>query len=111
MNMSMRQTFLKMVYPLFMWINKVAGRNTRHIENIQKTMPIHSFYDLKIIANDGTDIDFSKFKGRKVLLVNTASDCGYTGQYDQLQQLSLKYRDKLVVIGFPAHDLKGQEKG
>lgn len=109
--MSLRQRFLKLVYPIFMWLNKVTGRNTSHIENILKTLPVHSFYDLKAVANDGTDIDFTKFKGKKVLLVNTASDCGYTGQYEQLEQLSLKYQDKLVVIGFPANDFKGQEKG
>ncbi len=45
------------------------------------------------------------------MLVNTASDCGYTGQYDDLQKLSEKYKDRLVVIGFPANDFKEQEKG
>ena len=45
------------------------------------------------------------------MLVNTASDCGYTGQYDDLQKLSEQYKDKLVVIGFPANDFKEQEKG
>ena len=45
------------------------------------------------------------------MLVNTASDCGYTDQYDDLQKLYEKYKDKLVVIGFPANDFKEQEKG
>ena len=111
MKTSLWQRLLKLVYPIFMWLNKVVGRNTRHIENIHKTQPIYSFYDLKAIANDGTNIDFSSFKGKKVLLVNTASNCGYTRQYDQLEQLYLEYQDKLVVIGFPANDFKGQEKG
>ena len=111
MKTRLRQRLLKLVYPIFMWLNKVVGRNTRHIENIHKTQPIYSFYDLKATANDGTNIDFSTFKGKKVLLVNTASNCGYTRQYDQLEQLYLEYQDKLVVIGFPANDFKGQEKG
>jgi glutathione peroxidase len=111
MNMSLRQRFLKLVYPIWMWLNGVAGRNTRHIENIHKTQPISSFYDLKATANDGSIIDFSSYKGKKVLLVNTASDCGYTGQYAQLEQLFLENRDKLVVIGFPANDFGRQEKG
>jgi glutathione peroxidase len=111
MNMSFRQRFLRVVYPIFMWLNKMAGRNTRHIENINKTQPIYSFYDLKAVANNGTLIDFSSFKGKKVLMVNTASDCGYTGQYAQLEKLYLEYQDKLVVIGFPANDFKRQEKG
>jgi glutathione peroxidase len=45
-----------------------------------------------------------------VLIVNTASDCGYTGQYEQLEQLHKQYKDKLVVLGFPANDFKEQEK-
>jgi glutathione peroxidase len=111
MNMNLRQRFLKLIYPVWMWLNDVVSRNANHIENIHKVQPIYSFYDLKAIANDGTVIDFAGFKGKKVLLVNTASDCGYTGQYAQLEQLYLEYKDKLVVIGFPANDFKRQEKG
>lgn len=111
MKMSLRQRLLKLVYPLWMWFNDVISRHASHIENTHKAQPIHSFYELKATANDGTLIDFASFKGKKVLLVNTASDCGYTGQYAQLEQLYLENRDKLVVIGFPANDFKRQEKG
>jgi glutathione peroxidase len=111
MNMSLRQRFLKLIYPIWMWFNDVVSRHASHIENIDKVQPIYSFYDLKAVANDGTIIDFSNFRGKKVLLVNTASDCGYTGQYAQLEQLYLEYRDRLIVIGFPANDFKRQEKG
>ena len=69
-----------------------------------------SFYDLTITAIDGTPFNFSNVKGKKILIVNTASDCGYTGQYEALEQLQQKYKDQLVVIGFPANDFKGQEK-
>ena len=51
---------------------------------------------------DGAEFDFSKLKGKKVLLVNTASECGFTPQYAALQELNLKYGDKVTVIGFPA---------
>ena len=61
--------------------------------------------------NNGTIFDFSSLKGKKVMLVNTASDCGYTDQYEALQKLSEEYKDKLIVIGFPANDFKQQEKG
>lgn len=74
------------------------------------TPPV-SFYSLSDTSIDGKEFDFSGLKGKKVLLVNTASDCGYTGQYEELQKLSDKYKDKLVVIGFPANDFKEQEKG
>ena len=74
-------------------------------------MPSVSFYSLKDTAIDGSVFDFEQLKGKKIMLVNTASDCGYTGQYDDLQKLSETYKGKLVVIGFPANDFKEQEKG
>jgi glutathione peroxidase len=70
-----------------------------------------SFYDFKVASLDGKEIDFAKFKGKKVLVVNTASACGYTPQYADLQKLSDKYKDKLVIIGFPANNFGGQEPG
>lgn len=70
-----------------------------------------SFYDFKVAGLDGKEIDFAKFKGKKVLVVNTASECGYTPQYAELQKLADKYKDKLVVIGFPANNFGGQEPG
>ena len=56
-------------------------------------------------------LSFDTLKGKKLLLVNTASDCGYTNQYDDLQKLSQEYQDTLTVIAFPANDFKEQEKG
>ena len=56
-------------------------------------------------------MNFEKFRGKKVLLVNTASDCGYTGQYDELEKLYKQFQNKLVILGFPANDFKEQEKG
>ena len=69
---------------------------------------IHSF---KVTALSGETIDFSKFKGKKIMIVNTASKCGNTPQYAELEQLYEKYHDKLVVIGFPANNFKEQEPG
>lgn len=71
-----------------------------------------SFHDLKIKALDGkSTINFSDFKGKKVLCVNTASECGYTYQYEGLEKLHQAYGDKLVVIGFPCNQFGGQEPG
>lgn len=70
-----------------------------------------SIYDFKVAGLDGKEIDFSKFKGKKVLVVNTASECGYTPQYADLQKLHDTYKDKLVIIGFPANNFGGQEPG
>jgi glutathione peroxidase len=70
-----------------------------------------SLYDFKVAGLDGKEIDFSAFKGKKVLVVNTASECGYTPQYADLQKLYDKYKDKLVIVGFPANNFGGQEPG
>jgi glutathione peroxidase len=71
----------------------------------------NSFYDFKVQGLDGKEINLAKFKGKKVLVVNTASECGYTPQYADLQKLADTYKNKLVVIGFPANNFGGQEPG
>ena len=109
-NMTFRQKFLKAVYPAFRWFrDRKASNATKHAN--QKTIPMVSFYSLRDTLNDGNQFDFSQLKGKKVMLVNTASDCGYTGQYAELESLHQKYKDKLVMIGFPANDFGEQEKG
>lgn len=70
-----------------------------------------SIYDFKVPGLDGTDIDFAAFKGKKIMIVNTASKCGNTPQYDELEKLYEKYKGKLVVIGFPANNFGAQEPG
>ena len=70
-----------------------------------------SFYDFKMKSIDGQVIDFSKYKGKKVLVVNTASECGYTPQYKELEELNKKYGDKLIILGFPSNNFGGQEPG
>ncbi len=70
-----------------------------------------SIYQFKVKAIDGTTIDFSKFKGKKVLIVNTASACGFTPQYEGLQKLYEQHKDKLVIVGFPCNQFGGQESG
>lgn len=70
------------------------------------------FYNFKVKSLDGkNDIDFSIYKGKKVLIVNVASECGFTPQYKPLQELHEKYGDKLAVIGFPANNFGAQEPG
>ena len=71
-----------------------------------------SFYDLKTKTIDGKDFDFTSLKGKKVLVVNTASKCGYTPQYEDLEKLYQTYKDKnFVIIGFPANNFMHQEPG
>jgi glutathione peroxidase len=70
-----------------------------------------SVYDFKVPALNGGTIDLSTYKGKKLLIVNTASKCGFTPQYADLEKLYDKYKDKLVIVGFPANDFGGQEPG
>jgi glutathione peroxidase len=74
----------------------------------QTPKSIHSF---KVESLDGKTIDFSKFKGKKILIVNTASECGFTPQYEDLEKLYDTYKNKLVIVGFPANNFGGQEPG
>jgi glutathione peroxidase len=70
-----------------------------------------SIYDFKVPSLDGKEIDFSKFRGKKILIVNTASKCGNTPQYADLEKLYEKYKNTLVIVGFPANNFGAQEPG
>lgn len=72
---------------------------------------IHSIYNYKVKGIDGKTIDFSDFKGKKILIVNTASECGFTPQYADLEKLYQQYKNQLVVVGFPANNFGSQEPG
>lgn len=72
---------------------------------------IKSIYDFKVDALEGGSIDLAAYKGKKILIVNTASKCGYTPQYEGLEKLYEKYKSNLVVIGFPANNFMFQEPG
>jgi glutathione peroxidase len=70
-----------------------------------------SIYDFKMKALDGKEIDFSQYKGKTLLIVNTASKCGNTPQYADLQKLHEQYGSKVTILGFPANNFAGQEPG
>ncbi|HPR72610.1 MAG TPA: glutathione peroxidase [Bacteroidales bacterium] len=70
-----------------------------------------NFYDFKIKSLEGENFDLSSLKGKKVMVVNTASKCGYTPQYKDLEELYQKYKNELVIIGFPANNFLNQEPG
>lgn len=70
-----------------------------------------SVYDFKVTGLDGKPLDIAQYKGKKILIVNTASKCGFTPQYADLEKLYTQYKDKLVVIGFPANNFGQQEPG
>jgi len=70
-----------------------------------------SIYDFKVDGLSGGQINLADYKGKKIMIVNTASKCGLTPQYKELEELHQKYKDKLVIIGFPANNFGGQEPG
>ncbi len=81
------------------------------LSNAQVKSPNESLYDIKIEGIDGRILDLNQYKGKKILFVNVASKCGFTKQYDGLQELSEKYKDKLIVIGLPCNQFGSQEPG
>ena len=80
--------------------------NAQHINNSNK-----SIHEISIKSISGEEINLSDFEGKKILIVNVASDCGFTNQYKGLQELHKTYKDKLVVIGVPCNQFGGQEPG
>src|SRR5689334_20710296 len=77
----------------------------------EKTVVPASIYDFKVAGLLGNTIDFADFKGKKILIVNTASKCGYTPQYEGLEKLYKAHKDNLVIVGFPANNFGAQEPG
>jgi glutathione peroxidase len=72
---------------------------------------VSSIHKFKVEGIRGEDIDFAAFRGKKLLVANVASACGYTAQYQQLQELYEAFQDKLAIVGFPSNDFGGQEPG
>lgn len=109
--MTLRQRILRWVYPLIMLASKISGGRSTMLKNEHHAKPVTSIYDLSVTLNDGQTKSLKDYQGKKLLLVNTASDCGYTDQYKELQQLYQHYQSQLEIIAFPANDFKEQEKG
>jgi glutathione peroxidase len=109
--MTLRQSFIKAVYPAIAAVSGWFGNTKNYRQNLAKAKPIQSIYDLSYASIANQTIPLHSFRGKKLLLVNTASDCGFTPQLADLQQLHEKYSGSLVVIGFPSNDFKEQEKG
>ena len=91
-----------------------AGKTTKDSSPEVKTSPMDnskSIYDYTFTTLEGKKVKLSEYKGKKILFVNTASQCGFTYQYAGLQELYTKYKDKMVIIGFPSNQFGEQEPG
>lgn len=108
---SGRQKALTAFYPVLMKLTRWLGKNAKVIASPKHVKPPRPVYDLSITLNNGAPLPLSNLQGKKILLVNTASNCGYTAQYAELQQLQKQHAEELVVVGFPANNFKEQEKG
>jgi len=98
---------LLLAVPTFLGCKQIKSRP----ENIMQTPQLKTLFDYSAKLIDGREISLSDFKGKKVLIVNVASECGYTPQYSGLEELYEKYSDKLVILGFPANNFGSQEPG
>lgn len=108
----------KLLAILVLFSTIACGKTLERPENLnagflsQNTKAMESkFYKFKLKDIDGKEVDFSQFKGKKVLLVNVASECGFTPQYEALQELHENYGDKIAILAFPANNFGGQEPG
>ena len=112
---------IKILIPTHYWLITIIGFSIvvllsgfsykRIAKNNNGMIASSNFYDLKAITIDGQEISFEQFKGKKVLIVNVASKCGYTYQYEGLQKLHELYGSKVSILGFPANDFLFQERG
>ncbi|MFC7347013.1 glutathione peroxidase [Chryseobacterium zhengzhouense] len=107
----MKQIFIVMI-SMGAFFNSCAQKKNEVSKVKTNKVMSKSIYDYKVDAlEEGKTINFADFKGKKILIVNTASECGFTPQYADLEKLSNEYKDKLVVVGFPANNFGGQEPG
>lgn len=109
----MKRTLLTICFLLlFLMWDSNAQNNSTSTQKDQKQMKKETIYQFKVQDLEGNEFDFSSLKGKKILIVNTASKCGLTPQYKDLQAIYDKYKDKnFVVVGFPANNFASQEPG
>lgn len=109
MALSIRQRIMKLIYPLLLLAGKKKTRTP--VQNGKVILPFAPFHSLSVTLNNGKSFSLDTLKGKKIMIVNTASDCGYTAQYTGLQALYQQAAPHLEIIGFPANDFKEQERG
>lgn len=107
--MTISQQFKKATYPLLKAAGRLFGLNGKRYLNRKSSTPVQSIYTINAHTNQGKPVSLENYRGRYLVLANTASQCGYTAQYAELQQLQDKYPGKLTVLAFPANNFGEQE--
>ena len=105
------RSIIKKLYGFRMKISKLTGMGINIKENNKKIISPESIYSLKVKTTNGEEVGFEKFRGKKILIVNLASQCGFTPQYNQLEELFQLDKNKITILGFPSNDFGGQEPG
>ena len=108
--MNLFKKLISKTYSIRINLSKKTGIGIDILYNKENIFALSSFYDLSGVSG-GRIINFAEFEGKYVLLVNVASECGFTPQYTELQELQDKYCNDLVVLGFPSNEFAGQEPG
>ncbi len=107
--MTVGQSFKKTIYPALKMAGKWFKYNGKHLVNKKNVAPNIPIYTLYANTNQGEPVSFHDYKGQYLLICNTASHCGYTAQYKELQALQDRLKGRLQVLAFPANDFGGQE--
>ena len=111
LKMTIKQKIMKAAYPIVMWLSSFKNKEAKIKINSLMVLPAEPIYNFSTDLIDDNKFSFSDLKGKKILLVNTASDCGFTNQYEDLEKLYKKYNGRLVILGFPSNDFQQQESG
>ncbi|MEO9070914.1 MAG: glutathione peroxidase [Ginsengibacter sp.] len=108
--MGLLRKIITALYPLQIKISKLTGMGIQIIKNENEFTAPEDFFSLEATLNNGEKISLEKYKGKKILIVNLASKCGFTPQYEELESLHQKNKD-IVILGFPANNFGAQEPG
>ncbi len=108
--MFLIKNLISSLYKVRMKISKLTGLGIHVTENKNHVKASIDFYSLKATTNSGDEIELKKYLGKKILLVNLASQCGYTPQYKELEQLH-QQNNNVIILGFPSNNFGAQEPG
>lgn len=108
--MNILTKIISATYPFRMLVARLTGIGIRKHENYHRVIAPVNFFSLQATLNTGEIISMEKYRGKQILVVNLASQCGYTPQYKALETM-YRQHDQLMVLGFPSNDFGGQEPG
>ncbi|TAF34427.1 MAG: glutathione peroxidase [Cytophagales bacterium] len=107
--LTFKQKFIRLLYPMVMRLTNQDNKNGKKLYNTQKALSKESIFNLELTLSNGTPLSLEAFRGKKILFVNVASNCGFTAQYTDLEALYQAFKHKLCIVGIPTNDFKQQE--